>query len=63
MTVPTRKIEDWELQANPESTAQKFTPCLPDLRTSKVSGDVERISLVPFGSTQLRITIFPAVRI
>jgi hypothetical protein len=29
---------------------------------SKVSETVERVSLVPYGSTQLRITIFPAVR-
>jgi hypothetical protein len=62
VTVPARKIEDWELQANPDNPAQKFTPPLPDLRTSKVSEQVERLTLVPYGSTQLRVTIFPAVR-
>jgi hypothetical protein len=60
--VPARKIEDWELEADPDNTAQKFTPCLPDLSTSKVSEIVERVSLAPYGSTQLRVTIFPAVR-
>jgi hypothetical protein len=60
--VPARKIEDWELEANPDNTAQKFTPCLPDLSASKVSETVERVSLVPYGATQLRVTIFPAVR-
>jgi len=62
LTAPGRKIEVWELQSNPDNPAQKFTPPLPDLSASKVSETVERLTLVPYGSTQLRITIFPAVR-
>ncbi len=61
LTVPARKIEDWELQPNPDNPAQRFTPPLPELNTSRVSESLERVTLVPYGSTQLRVTIFPAL--
>jgi hypothetical protein len=60
--VPVRRIEGWELQANPANGAQKFTPPLPDRETTKISESIERIALVPYGSTQLRMTIFPKVK-
>lgn len=59
LTVPMRKIEDWDLQSNPGDSNQKFTPPLPELGTSKIIGAVERVALVPYGATHLRITIFP----
>ena len=62
LSVPARKIEDWELQVSPKNPAQKFTPQLPEPGTSKVSEAVERLTLVPYGSTELRVTIFPAVK-
>ena len=62
LTVSARKIEGWELQSNSENANQQFTPPLPDLSTSKVSEAIERVSLVPYGSTQLRVTVFPSLR-
>jgi hypothetical protein len=59
--VPVKKIEDWELQSNPDNASQKFTPPLLDLSASKISQAVERVALVPYGSTHLRVTIFPKV--
>ncbi|HTV13240.1 MAG TPA: beta-L-arabinofuranosidase domain-containing protein [Acidobacteriaceae bacterium] len=62
LKVPARKIAGWELQANPEKPEQKFTPPLPDPKNVQVSETVETITLAPYGSTKLRVTIFPAVK-
>jgi hypothetical protein len=62
LTVPVRKIAEWDLQATPDKPAQKFTPTLPDLATAQISETVERVSLAPYGSTHLRLTIFPEVK-
>jgi uncharacterized protein len=61
LTVPARQIEDWQLLSNSENASQRFTPPLPDLSASKVSETIERVVLVPYGSTQLRITVFPSL--
>jgi hypothetical protein len=62
LTVPVRKIDGWELQANPDKPEQNFTPCLPDLDSAQVSEATERVRLEPYGSTKLRLTIFPYVK-
>ncbi|HEU5352184.1 MAG TPA: beta-L-arabinofuranosidase domain-containing protein [Terracidiphilus sp.] len=62
LTVPARRIEGWELQANPGNPEQKFTPCLPEMSEATVSETSETVTLVPYGSTQLRMAIFPVVK-
>ncbi|MGD0471193.1 MAG: beta-L-arabinofuranosidase domain-containing protein [Terriglobales bacterium] len=63
LTVPMRKIPGWELCANSKHPDRKETPPLPEIDEefatvlSKI--EIERVSLVPYGATQLRLAIFP----
>jgi len=53
-----KKIEGWDLLANPDNPSQKFTPCLPDLHVSKVGETFERVTLVPIRFNAVEVTIF-----
>ena len=62
LTVPARKLEGWNYETNPKEPHQRFTPQLPDTGNLKASEQVERLTLVPFGATQLRVSIFPKLK-
>jgi len=59
LTVPARRLDGWDYETNPKEPHQKFTPQLPDPGNLKASDQIERLTLVPFGATQLRVSIFP----
>lgn len=61
ISVPARLIAGWDLQPNPNNPDQKFTPPLPDVSARRTVGPMMRITLVPYGATALRLTIFPTL--
>lgn len=62
LTAPARSIAGWDLRSSPTDPAQKFTPPLPAPDAAKLGAEIEQLTLVPYGSTQLRMSIFPWLR-
>lgn len=65
LIVPLRRIPGWELRADPRHPDRRQTPPLPEIddEMSKAiaTAPVEQVALVPYGATQLRLTILPKV--
>lgn len=56
ITVPARKI-DWPLEED------RFTPEVPTPDQVKpLSDEIQNITLVPYGATELRVSVFPFIR-
>ena len=62
VVVPGRKIKEWDVEDSKKNPNQKFTPPLPVVTRDSAAAETEQIALVPYGATQLRLTIFPQVK-
>jgi hypothetical protein len=59
LTVPLRRIPGWDLRIDPRNPAHKLTPSLPEPADGAGKGMGESVTLMPYGATHLRLTIFP----
>jgi uncharacterized protein len=60
LTVALRKLSGWQLLSPEKHPERLQTPPLPSVdRATLATTELERVALVPYGSTQLRMTIFP----
>ncbi len=61
LRVPARLVNQWTLDSNPQSPGGRFTPHLPRRSTlrERLSAAIDTITLVPYGCTELRLSIFP----
>jgi hypothetical protein len=61
--MPLKAISGWDLQKDPQHPERQQTPPLPEIdpdgAKELAQTAVEHLALVPYGTTQLRVTIFP----
>ncbi len=60
LKVPVKKVINWRMKRVPDDQLQEMvfkTPQIP--QSPELNDETEYIELVPYGSTTLRITVFP----
>ncbi len=65
LSVAARQVSDWKLTRTVvNDEAATFTPRLPDATVlpTELTGPVQQLKLVPYGTTELRMAVFPHLK-
>ena len=63
ISIPAKKVTNWKIKEVVDEKTNKFFLTTPEFpKQLQLENTSEQIELVPYGSTQLRLTVFPEIK-